>query len=54
MQGCQQPDHLGVDVLKHNRISATEKSVMRKITLRLSRFIDWLARGNVGNSPCVG
>jgi hypothetical protein len=54
MQGYQQPGHLGIDMQKPNHISATEKSVMKKITLRLSRFIDWLARGNVGKSPCVG
>jgi hypothetical protein len=54
MQGCQQPDHLGIDVQKHSRIETTEKSVIRKITLRISKFIDWLARGNIGNPPCVG
>jgi hypothetical protein len=54
MQGCRQQDHLGIDVQKHNRMSTTVKSVMGKITLRISKFIDWLARGNIGNSACIG
>jgi hypothetical protein len=54
MQGCQQPDHLGIDVQKHNRISATEKSVIKKFFRQLSRFVNWLAKGQEGNLPCVG
>ena len=54
MQGGQQPDHLGIDVQKQNRINSTEKSVIRKVFHQLSRFMNWLAKGQEGNLPCVG
>jgi hypothetical protein len=54
MQGFQRPDHMGVDVQKHKNIDSAEKSVIRKILIQLSKFIDWLAKGHDGNLPCVG
>jgi hypothetical protein len=45
---------MGVDVQKHNTIDATEKTVMGKIFRQLAKFMDWLAKGHDGNSPCVG
>jgi len=54
MQGFQQPNHMGVIVQKHQNISPTENSVVRKIFLLLSEFMDWLAKGRDGNMPCIG
>jgi hypothetical protein len=54
MQGRPQPDHLGIDVQKHGRINSTEKSVIRKVFRQLLRFMNWLAKGQEGNLPCVG
>jgi hypothetical protein len=45
---------MGVGVQKHKNIKPAEKSVMRKIFCQLSKFIDWLAKKQHGNLPCVG
>jgi hypothetical protein len=45
---------MGVDVQKQKNINLAENSVMRKIFCRLSKFMDWLAKGHDGSLPCVG
>jgi len=45
---------MGVDVQNPNNINSAEKSMMRKLFFQLSKFLDWLAKGYDGNSPCIG
>jgi hypothetical protein len=45
---------MGVDVQNPKNINFAEKSVVRKISFQLSKFMGWLAKGHDGKLPCVG
>jgi hypothetical protein len=34
--------------------TAEKKTLIAKIFGRVSKFIDWLAKGQEGNLPCIG
>jgi len=39
---------------KTKEIGLTNKSLIGKISSRISKLLDWLAKGQAGNLPCNG
>ena len=45
---------MGVDVPKTTEIGLAKKSFIGKISSRISKVLDWLAKGQTANLPCSG
>jgi len=45
---------MGVDVSTKLETDLEKKSLIGKISIRLSKVLDWLAKGQEGNLPCTG
>jgi hypothetical protein len=45
---------MGVDVPKTTETGLANKSLIGKISCRISKVLDWLAKGQAGNPPCNG
>jgi hypothetical protein len=45
---------MGVDVAEKIETGLVKKTLIGKISSRVSKVLDWLAKGQEGNLPCSG
>jgi hypothetical protein len=45
---------MGVGVTQSIHVDRSKKTLIGIIYARLSKFIDWIAKGYDGNLPCIG
>jgi len=45
---------MGVSMADDDKVQVQKKSLIGKIGTSLSKFINWLAKGQEANPPCVG
>jgi len=45
---------MGIDVSQNKEIGRTKKSLIGKMSSRVFKVLDWLAKGQAGNQPCKG
>jgi hypothetical protein len=45
---------MGVDVPISKEVDLADKSLFGRISSRISKVLDWLAKGQAGNLPCNG
>jgi len=54
MQGYRQSGDLGVGMTDREKTTDTKRSLIGKIVAPFAKFINWLAKAQENNPPCVG